>query len=342
MKSEKVLRGLPELYQLYRWANEPSSIYTVTTLCTVACGEDMLPVYRFDIGANDTAKPTVFFVGGVHGVERIGTQVLLSFMHTLFERCQWDSSMAAILASINVVFIPLVNPGGMLLRTRANPTGVDLMRNAPVDAKGKVSGLLGGHRISRILPWYRGARSAGMELESGVLCEVVKKCVEVSPFTISIDCHSGFGNRDRVWFPYAHTADPFADIGAMFALRQLFRKTHPTYSFYRIEPQANQYTTHGDLWDYVHLNTLASRGGVYLPLTLEMGSWLWVKKNPSQLFNTLGIFNPVKPHRQERVLRRHQCLLEFLMRAASSFKDWLPDSLDKQDWVHQGIEHWYH
>lgn len=341
MKSDNVLRGLPELYQLYRWANEPSSIYKVSTLCTVECGEELLPVYQFDLGASDVTKPTVIFVGGVHGVERIGTQVLLSFMHTLFERCHWDTSTASLLASINIVFIPLLNPGGMLLKTRANPNGVDLMRNAPLDAKGSVSGLLGGHRISRILPWYRGTQSAGMELESGLLCDVVMKSIGASPFTISVDCHSGFGNRDRIWFPYAYTADPFDDIGAMYSLRQLFRKTHPTYSFYRIEPQAHQYTTHGDLWDYVHLNTMESRAGVYLPLTLEMGSWLWVKKNPSQLFNTLGVFNPVKPHRHERVLRRHQCLFEFLIRASASYKGWLPESEDKQDRVHQAIDHWY-
>ena len=32
------------------------------------------------------------------------------------------------------------------------------------------------------------------------------------PFSIVVDCHSGFGTRDRVWFPYAHTARPMANV----------------------------------------------------------------------------------------------------------------------------------
>ena len=52
------------------------------------------------------------------------------------------------------------------------------------------------------------------------------------------------------------------------------------------------------------------RTAFFLPLTLEMGSWLWVKKNPRQLFSRHGIFNPLIEHRQQRVLRRHLALLD--------------------------------
>ncbi len=62
----------------------------------------------------------------------------------------------------------------------------------------------------------------------------------------------------------------------------------------------------------------------FLPLTLEMGSWLWIKKNPRQLFSRNGIFNPLINHRQQRVLRRHLSLLDFLARAACSHERWVP------------------
>ena len=54
---------------------------------------------------------------------------------------------------------------------------------------------------------------------------------------------------------------------------------------------------------------------MFLPVTLEMGSWLWVKKNPRQIFSRHGIFNPMIEHRQQRVLRTHIGWLDFITRA---------------------------
>jgi hypothetical protein len=341
IRTDRVLKGLPELYQMDRWLEQDDLPAKIHTLTAVETGDDCLPLYCFEIGSCKPSAPTVVFTGGVHGVERIGTQVILSFMHTLFHRMDWDESLDSLLEEVRVLFVPLVNPVGMLKRTRSNANGVDLMRNAPIDATGRVPFLLGGHRYSNMLPWYRGKRGAPLEKESLAVTRLVESIVSDSSFVISLDLHSGFGHRDQVWFPYAFTPDPFDDIGEMFALRLLFRRTHPSYSFYLIEPQSRHYTTHGDLWDYVYRTTLHNRKGVYLPLTLEMGSWMWVKKNPIQLFNALGVFNPVLPHRHERVLRRHQCLMEFLMRATASFRNWLPHPSDRRDWMHQAIEYWY-
>ncbi len=341
IRPDRVLKGLPELYQMDRWLEQSDLPARIHTLSAVETGGDCLPIYSFELGNSNPKAPTMILVGGVHGVERIGTQVVLSFMHTLFQRLDWDESLNALLSNLRIICVPLLNPAGMLKRTRSNACGVDLMRNAPIDAKGKVPFLLGGHRFSNHLPWYRGKADSPMEMESLALCNLVEECVKESEFVISLDCHSGFGHQDQVWFPYAYTADPFDDIGEMFALRLLFRRTHPNYGFYLIEPQSRNYTTHGDLWDYIYRNTLSKRNGTYLPLTLEMGSWLWVKKNPAQIFNALGVFNPVLPHRQERVLRRHQCLMEFLMRAVANYKNWLPRQSDRRDWMHQAIEYWY-
>lgn len=101
----------------------------------------------------------------------------------------------------------------------------------------------------------------------------------------------------------------------MHALKNIFVQSH-SHHRYIIEPQSLQYLAHGDLWDHLYLQALRHIDRVFLPLTLEMGSWLWVKKNPRQLFSRHGIFNPLIEHRQQRVLRQHQLLLDFLSRAA--------------------------
>lgn len=341
MRSERVLKGLPELYQLDRWAEMHDSRCRVTIMAEIEYKLESLPIYRFEFGSRAPDAPAVIFVGGVHGVERIGTQVLLAFMQSLFERLLWDDTLEHLLENIRVVFIPLMNPAGMLKRRRSNAQGVDLMRNAPIDAQGKVSMMLGGHRMSRYLPWYRGRKGDAMQQENQVVYDFVQSVLKTSRFVVSLDCHSGFGHQDRIWFPYAYTADPFEHIGEVYALQQLFQRNHNSYSFYVVEPQSTSYTTHGDFWDYTYKTGLSDRPGIYLPLTLEMGSWMWVRKNPRQMFNSLGIFNPVLPHRHERVLRRHQCFMDFLMRAARNHERWLPNRETRDEWMHQAIEHWY-
>jgi hypothetical protein len=69
-----------------------------------------------------------------------------------------------VLQRLHIVFMPIVNPGGMLRGTRANPQGVDLMRNAPVQAQDGAPPLLSGQRIGPWLPWYRGPAGAGLGL----------------------------------------------------------------------------------------------------------------------------------------------------------------------------------
>jgi hypothetical protein len=225
---------------------------------------------------------------------------------------------------MRLVFMPVVNPGGMWAATRANPRGVDLMRNAPVDATDRVPPWIGGQRISAGLPWYRGRAGDAMEAESQALCEVVAQELLARPFSMAIDCHSGFGVRDRLWFPFAHTRKPIAHLAELHALQEIFLQAHSHHQ-YVIEPQSAQYLAHGDLWDHLYLQACREAPThTFLPLTLEMGSWLWIKKNPRQLFSRNGIFNPLINHRQQRVLRRHLSLLDFLARAACSHERWVP------------------
>ncbi len=330
----------PELTELSRLIEEGRSHFDIRELCQVQCAGRSLPVHSFTLGNDSPEVPAVGFFGGVHGLERIGAEVVLAYMRSLLMRLPWDTVLREQLKGVRLVFMPMVNPGGLWLGTRANPNGVDLMRNSPVEAVEPVPFMIGGHRLSRGLPWYRGHSQAPMEAESAALCELVERELLGRRFSLALDCHSGFGSRDRIWFPFAHTAQPIGHLPEMHALRTIFDQSnaHHTYIF---EPQSRQYLTHGDLWDHLYLRATEQGERIFLPLTLEMGSWLWVKKNPRQIFSRYGIFNPLIVHRQQRVMRRHLALLDFFTRAASSYGNWLPTAAARERHRAQALACWY-
>lgn len=309
-------------------------------LGTVQVNDVVLPLLMITLGSDDVGKPGIGFFGGVHGLERIGSEVVTAYLRSLIMRLPWDESLHHQLQQVRIVMMPRVNPGGLWLGTRANPRGVDLMRNAPIEATESVPFMIGGQRLSAEMPWYRGAVNAPMEVESAAVCHAVEQELHPRPFSLTVDCHSGFGLQDRLWFPYAHTARPIPHLPEVYALWQIFERTmvHHRYVF---EPQSLQYLTHGDLWDYLYQRSLKAAEKVFLPLTLEMGSWLWIKKNPRQVFNRMGIFNPLIGHRQERVMRRQIALLDFFTHAAASANRWLPKIGMRAEHAAMAQARWY-
>jgi len=272
--------GLPEIDELLQLVRDGGPHLSCRTLCEVATGGRTFAFHAVTLGNSDRACPAVGFFGGVHGLERIGAEVVLACLRSLVRRLRRDTTLHQMLAGLRVLFVPVVNPGGLWRGTRANPQGVDLMRNAPVDCADRVPFLLGGQRISAGLLWYRGVAGAAMQPEAQALCDIVTAELLGHDFSLGIDCHSGFGLHDRLWFPHAHTARPIEQLPELHALSQLLDDSllHHRYLF---EPQSRQYMAHGDLWDHLYLRALANGGRVFLPLTLEMGSWLWVKKKPA-------------------------------------------------------------
>lgn len=335
-----IKRALPELFELEQLIQEHQQNIRVSVPAHIPHKGSSLPFYCLEMGSMQPLAPTLALIGGVHGIERIGTQVILAFLRTLLQRLNWDPSINEQLQQVRLIIMPIVNPGGMWENQRSNPNGVDLMRNAPVDADGRPAFLVGGHRISHHLPWFRGKRGDSMELESQVLVDTVKRFLFDQPHCITLDCHSGFGTQDRIWFPYAKTTSPWPELGKALALTKMFEATYPNHNFYLFEPQAHSYTTHGDLWDHQYDEyKLHQPKGHYLPLTLEMGSWLWVKKNPRHLLRYSSLFNPILPHRHARIMRRHLTLFEFLMSAVRSMPSWVGDGFDPL--YHAALDRWY-
>lgn len=335
---------LDNLIKLGRMVNQEGPLKELVhfeVLTKILYKGETYSIFSFTIGSQVPEHPTLFISGGVHGLERVGAQLAWSLLKTTLDRLIWDKSLQELFKNIRLVVVPLVNPVGYYKFKRCNGNDVDLMRNSPVRAIEKTPFLLGGQRFSKKIPWFQGNLNQLEEENKALYSKFFQSCSQ-SKCVISIDFHSGFGMSDRIWFPFSYTKKPFDLMAEMNAFTRLFEETHP-YHVYKIEPQSQGYLLNGDLWDYFFQELkVINPESVFLPLTLEMGSWTWVRKNPLQLFSKEGIFNPIKEHRLKRTYRRHNLLFDFLLKATYSHSVWSnldPDSRQKD--FDLGMERWY-
>ena len=334
-------QAFAELAQLEALISQLGSRARVEVVERIAYKDREFPIYCIELGSMRDDVPVLAFFGGVHGLEKIGSEVILSYLQTLAQLLDWDEELEARLEKSRLVFMPIVNPVGVFCGTRSNGNGVDLMRNAPVEGLGNTK-LYSGHRLSPKLPWYRGNGSQ-MEAEAQALCRVVEKHLFNAPLSIALDLHSGFGIHDRLWFPYASRKEPFPGIAEAHALKGLFDRCYPNH-FYKIEPMSQEYVINGDLWDYLYdsFMQLEDSRRLFMPLTLEMGSWLWLRKSPLHLFQRHGLFHPLLPHRQQRILRRHFTLFDFLYRSLLYPAKWVALNDAQSEFNRQqATELWY-
>jgi predicted deacylase len=218
MTAQNIAEKLPELAQIEAIIQRDHKEYLSSRILQqVTFGETTLPIYALTLGNIKPGLPCITFVGGIHGLERIGTQVILAFLESLLQRLHWDLTFTDILERIQINVLPLVNPIGMLRNTRANGQGIDLMRNAPVDSTETTVWLGGGHRISPRLPWYRGQENEAMQVEAQTLSDFIHQETFSAPFSLVLDCHSGFGLHNQIWFPYAKSRiQPIKHLGEVF------------------------------------------------------------------------------------------------------------------------------
>ena len=87
-----IQRSIPELLDLDRLAGALVGRASLETLCTVHWQDIALPVRALTLGAVEPEAPLLLCVGGVHGLERIGAQVVLGFIETLVAALRWRCS----------------------------------------------------------------------------------------------------------------------------------------------------------------------------------------------------------------------------------------------------------
>jgi hypothetical protein len=131
--------------------------------------------------------------------------------------------------------------------------------------------------------------------------------------------------QDQIWYPYAGQNNPFPRLRDIASLQELFDNSYPHHHHYLFSQQSDHYITHGDLWDWIFDYRFARDSKPFLPLTLELGSWLWLKKNPKQFLNRIGYFHPTVEYRRSRVLRQHFVLFDFLIKAMEAWQYWVHD-----------------
>ena len=336
-----MLNALEKIYDLVSHESSFKNLIHAEVSNEIQKNGRTYPLYSFSIGSDEPTAPVLFLVGGVHGLERIGSQLAWSLLKTTIDRLLWDENLNAVFKKIRLVCIPLLNPFGYVHFSRGNPNGVDLMRNSRIKAIEKTPYLLGGHRLTNKIPWYQGTEGV-LEKEIQFLENTFHRSTKTSACIVSVDFHSGFGMVDRLWFPFSYTKSPFAQLTELHTLVHLFEQTHP-YHIYKIEPQSEGYLLNGDIWDQLFLDTYqGDPEKVFIPLTLEMGSWNWVRKNPLQIFSKQGIFNPMKEHRIKRTYRRHHLLFDFLLKATYSHTAWTQQ--DQHSRLRHGnlaMDRWY-
>lgn len=313
----------PELEEVFRLKRDYSKLVDFEILAEVQCKGRSFPIPAFRLGSKDPQAPSFGLFGGVHGLERIGSQTIIAFLKGYLKRLSWDQDLQKKQNEFRLVIIPVINPAGMFYGHRSNMNGVDLMRNAPIDAESQAAFLVGGHRISRHLPWYRGKLNEPMQRESQAVANFVKEELFSSPVSMALDVHSGFGFYDRIWHPFAGSRTECFHQPEVLNLKSLLDVSFP-HHVYRVEAQHQHYMSHGDLWDYLyHEHRKLNPNQIFIPWTLEMGSWKWVRKNPLQLLlYRTGAYHPIKAHRLKRIFRRHINLFEFFMSAVRNPNAW--------------------
>lgn len=285
------------------------------------------PIYSLSLGKPSALKKyPVGIVAGVHGLETIGVRILLDFLFHCLDEPDFLPELHS--GKLGIHALPMANPGGIALRKRANPAGVDLMRNSGVEAVHSMP-FFGGQKMSNRLPYFRGN---SLEPESRTLYRFVYD----SFFGIKnrlipvLDVHSGFGSIDHVWWPYAGTKDPCKDH-RLFEAMGRFLKIQAGHSHLSFGPQSESYTTHGDLWDlfYDHYNRLEEENkwkSRFLPLTLEVGTWSDLRERPGRILNRKNIFNPEGDQKRETIRKYRKFLRDLFRLALTKEKDWKTQS----------------
>jgi carboxypeptidase T len=241
------------------------------------------PLWRFDIGPEQSDRPPVLLTALIHGVEVIGSLALYEVMSRLRD------TGAELRERTRFVVMPVLNPDALAANMaklargrpaarRKNANGVDLNRNFPTVGSGQPWHPFAGSNL-RLSPHYRGPHPLS-EPESRAVYQVA---TEVRP-SLSLGFHS-FGNM--LLYPWGHTRALNPRIGPYRRLAQAFSQAVRQIP-YRCGQAIDFYPTAGDLDDWLddQLGTLA--------LTIEVGKLSKQLFHPLRLLNAFWWMNPMQ------------------------------------------------
>jgi hypothetical protein len=273
------------------------------------------PIYLLEVGKKSAfRKHAPLIVSGVHGLETIGIRIHLDLLSRLIDVKGRHYSPDLLAGKFGIYSIPILNPAGVAGLTRSNANGIDLNRNSGVDAE-KALPFFGGHKISGALPYFRGLTK---QRETRALLRFLREdfLQKRKKVHLALDIHSGYGSQNFVWWPYSYTGKPVFREKAFLEVASQLRQRH---SVYRIEPMSQSYQTHGDLWDaallefeQASLKQKQHKKSVFMPLTLEVGTWHELRKSPRRLFNREKIFNPPRANRKAYLKAHRELLWDFV------------------------------
>ena len=95
---------LPELAALEKILDlgAPHLEVQVVQQVSVASGPQ-LPIYAIGLGNPALDVPAVGFFGGVHGLERIGAEVVIAYLQNVVNRLRWDGLLHQQLEQVRLV-----------------------------------------------------------------------------------------------------------------------------------------------------------------------------------------------------------------------------------------------
>src|ERR1700756_5735073 len=89
---QKVLSFLPDSFAEYEELKaileSGSANFEIRTACETRVRGRSFAMFTASIGSADPLAPAIGFFGGIHGLERIGSQLVLDYMRSLLSRLQ--------------------------------------------------------------------------------------------------------------------------------------------------------------------------------------------------------------------------------------------------------------
>jgi len=129
--------------ELHAYAAAHPSITRLISLGQSVQGRELWAMFISDNPFQDEAEPEFKYVSTMHGDEPVGTEMCLFFIDHLLSNYGTDPRITWLINDTAIWVVPLMNPDGLELGTRANANGFDLNRSFPESGEDFVGPLFG-------------------------------------------------------------------------------------------------------------------------------------------------------------------------------------------------------